>query len=64
MASTFARAFSIPEIIQGMLAAKKPEDVLAVAPLAEVVLPENLELLPNSGSFPGLSGPAREPHGQ
>ena len=29
-----------------------------------VVLPENLELLPNSGSFPGLSGPAREPHGQ
>lgn len=37
-----ARAFSIPQIVAGMLAAKKPEDLLAVAPLAEVVLPESL----------------------
>ena len=38
----FARAFSIPEIVDGMLAARKPEDVLAVAPLADIVLPDTL----------------------
>jgi predicted component of type VI protein secretion system len=27
-----------------------------------VILPDNLELIPNSGSFPGLSGPAAESH--
>jgi predicted component of type VI protein secretion system len=29
-----------------------------------VVLPDNLEPLPHSGSYPGMPGPAREPHGQ
>ncbi len=38
----FARAFSITEIVDGILAAKTAEDILAVAPLAEVVLPDNL----------------------
>lgn len=38
----FARAFSITEIVDGMLAAKKPEEVLALVPLAELVLPETL----------------------
>lgn len=38
----FARAFSITEIVDGILAAKKPDDVLAVAPLADIVLPDTL----------------------
>ncbi|MSR07460.1 MAG: CBS domain-containing protein [Gemmatimonadetes bacterium] len=40
----FASAFSIPEIVDGILAAKKPEDVLALAPLADIVLPNNLSV--------------------
>lgn len=38
----FARALALPEVVEGILAARKPDDVLAVKPLAEIILPGNL----------------------
>jgi CBS domain-containing protein len=37
-----ARAFSQAEIVEGLLAARTAEDILAVAPLAQIILPGNL----------------------
>jgi CBS domain-containing protein len=38
----FAHALAQPEIVEGMLAARKPDDVLAVSALSGIILPGNL----------------------